>query len=191
MDALGVQAAALVGCSMGGAIALDFALTHPARVSALVLAASRLGGFDSPTPEEEAEWEALAAPVDEAVRAGDLELAQELRMRIWAPLRTQDEAGRRIRQIAFDNLHELTMDESGERELDPPAITRLEDIVAPTLVLPADHDPLYLRRVSTILAERIPNARLVQIPDTDHVINVRRPTEFDAAAQAFLREALR
>ena len=47
--------------------------------------------------------------------------------------------GRRSGRIAFDNIHELTMDESGEIELDPPAAHRLHEIDTPTLVLKAEH----------------------------------------------------
>jgi pimeloyl-ACP methyl ester carboxylesterase len=84
----------------------------------------------------------------------------------------------------------MTMDESGRRDISPPAIERLEQIKAPTLVLPADKDPLVFRRLSAILAERIPGARLVQIPETDHVVNMRRPDEFDRVVLGFLDEVL-
>jgi 3-oxoadipate enol-lactonase len=191
MDAASVERAALVGCSMGGSTAIDFALEHPSRVSALVLAASGLNAFDDRlTPQEEAELELLNAPVAEAMEAGDLERAEQARLRIWAPLGTRDEAGMRIMEIAFDNIHEMTMDESGRHEISPPAIERLEQVKAPTLVLPADKDPLVLRRLSAILAERIPDARLVQIPETDHVVNMRRPAEFDRIVLGFLGEVL-
>jgi pimeloyl-ACP methyl ester carboxylesterase len=164
---------------------------HPDRVWALVLAASGFDGFEG-TPEEEARWEAdwkeLDRDIEDAIGAGELERAQELRLTMWAPLGTDDPHGRRIRDIAFDNLHELTMDESGARSIDPAAGTRLEDVTAPTLVLPAEHDPPWHLRMADELAARIPNARLVRIPETDHVLNVRRPAEFDDAVLAFLGE---
>ena len=192
MDAASVERAALVGCSMGGSTAIDFALTYPSRVSALVLASSGMNAFDDDrlTPEEEAELERLDAPVAEAMEAGDIERAERARLRIWAPLGTDDEAGRRISEIAFDNVHEMTMDETGRRDISPPAIERLEQIEAPTLVLPADNDPLVFRRLSAILAERIPHARLVQIPETDHVVNMRRAAEFNHIVLGFLGEVL-
>jgi len=190
LDAVGADRAALVGCSMGAATAIDAALTDPDRVTALVLAGSGINGDFDLTSEEETELERLDVPVEEAMEAGDPERAQDARLRIWAPLGTDDPAGARIRQIAFDNLHELTMDESARRDIAPSAIDRLEAIASPTLVLPADHDPLAYRRVSAILAERIPNARLVQIPETDHVVNMRRPAEFDRVVLGFLGEVL-
>jgi len=193
LDAAGVDRAALVGCSMGGAIALDFALAEPERVSALVLAAPGLAGFEG-TADEEAAWEAdwgeLDREIDEAIAAGELERAEDLRLKIWAPLGTDDEAGRRIREIAFDNLHEITMDESGATTPDPAAVDRLEEIGAPTLVLPADHDPPWHGRICELLRARIPRSRLVGIPDTDHVVNMRRPSEFNRVVIEFLHEGL-
>jgi hypothetical protein len=59
------------------------------------------------TPQEEAELELANAPVAEAMEAGDMERAERARLRIWAPLGTEDEAGRRIKEIAFANIHAL------------------------------------------------------------------------------------
>ena len=185
MAAAGVDVAAMVGCSMGGGVELDFTLTHPQRVRALVVVASAVSGFQE-NEDEERWWDRRAAGMKEAFDAGDLERVQEIRLSIWAPLGTHDAAGRRIRDIAFDNIHEITMDESAAEELDPPAIRRLEEIACPTLVIPADHDPPDLQRASAELAARIPSAITVTIPDTDHVVAMRRPRAFNDAVLAFL-----
>jgi pimeloyl-ACP methyl ester carboxylesterase len=187
MDHVGIGRAALVGCSMGGGVALDAALSAPDRVSALVLAAAALGGYEG-TEEDEREWQELFDGLGALVEAGDLDRAQDARLRVWAPLGVHDPAGRRIRDIAFDNLHDLTMDESAAEELSPPAIARLEEVACPTLVMPADHDPGFSRRESAIMAERIPGARLVEIPDVDHVLNMRAPERFNEAVLGFLEE---
>lgn len=53
MDAAGVDRAAMIGNSMGGRVAIDFALTYPGRVAALILAAPALGGFEGTQRENE------------------------------------------------------------------------------------------------------------------------------------------
>jgi 3-oxoadipate enol-lactonase len=189
LDALDVTQTMLVGCSMGGAIAIDATLEHPERVLALVPVASALGGFEA-LEEEEDWWAEQAAPIDAAIEAGDLERAEDLRLAIWAPLGTQDPAGRRIREIAFDNLHEITMDESGEEELDPPAAHRLSEIDVPTLVIIAGHDPPYMRRLGGLIARGILGASTVTIEGADHVVHLRQPEEFNRVLLAFLADAV-
>ena len=187
LDFLDVPLTTLVGCSMGGAIAIDWTLQYPDRVVALVPVASGLGGFEA-LEEEEDWWESVQGPIDEAIAAGDLERAEDLRLEIWAPLGTTDEAGASIRQIAFDNIHELTMDESAEEELDPPAARRLGEIDVPTLVMIAGHDPPYMRRTGDLIARGILGARKLTIEHADHVVHLRRPAEFNAALLSFLDE---
>ena len=133
----------------------------------------------------------LERQIEEAVTTGDLEGAQDLRLRwLWAPLGTDDPAGSRIRRIAMENLQELTMDESGEIAIDPPAAGRLGEIEVPTLVLPADHDPPWHERMCIEIVEGIRGAHLVRIPETDHVIPLRRPQEFNRVVLGFLGEQL-
>jgi len=188
LHATGVQQAALVGCSLGGAVAIDFTLEHPDRVWALVPIASGLGGFEA-LEEEDQWWEERSAPIDAAVETGDLERAEDLRLEIWAPLGVRDEAGSAIRAIAFDNLHEITMDESGEVELDPPAAHRLAEIDVPTLVMVAEHDPPFMRRIGDLIARGILGARKVTIAGADHVVSLRQPDALNEVLLPFLAEA--
>lgn len=189
LDALDVTQTLLVGCSLGGAVAIDFTLEHPDRVQALVVAASGLGGFEG-LEEENDWWEVRDGPIEAAIKAGDLDRAQDLRLEIWALLGTSDDAGRRIREIAFDNIHEITIDESAEEELDPPAAMRLGEIDVPTLVLIAEYDPPFQRRGCELIAHGILGARKVTIEGADHVINLRQPEAFDRVVLPFLAEVL-
>jgi 3-oxoadipate enol-lactonase len=188
LDANDVTQTALVGCSMGGGIELDFALEHPERVWAIVPIASGLGGFES-TEEEDEWWAERDEPIEALIEAGELEKAQERRLEIWAPLGTTDERGVRIREIAFDNLHELTMEESGEERLDPPAAHRLGEIDVPTLILEAEHDPPDMRRIADYLAREIMGSRKVVVEGADHVVNMRQPERFEELVLPFLADA--
>jgi len=189
LDAAGVDRTALVGNSMGGGVAIDFALERPERVSALVLVASAIGGLED-TDEDEAWWEQRWPPMRDAIEAGDVERARRLQMEIWAPLGVDDEAGRRILDVSIDNAHELTMDESGAEGLDPPAIERLREVSVPTLIMPADLDPPWLHRANAILATEIAGARVAHLPNVDHVIPMRAPDAFNEIVLDFLAQVL-
>ena len=67
MDALKVESASLVGLSMGGRIALDFAIASPARVRSLVLVDPGMPGF----PFIGRDWLARTGESYRARRAGD------------------------------------------------------------------------------------------------------------------------
>jgi pimeloyl-ACP methyl ester carboxylesterase len=186
LDALEVDRTALVGCSMGGNIAVTFALAYPERVWALVTVAAGLSGFDW----SDEKWAPIWEPVDEALAAGDLERATDLCLEIWAPLGTDDAAGALIRRIALDNTQNFALDESGlELEADPPPITRLEQIDVPTLVVTGDADVTEMTTIGEILASRIPGAVPHVIEGADHVVNVRQPEAFEAAVLPFLLDA--
>jgi len=191
MDAVAMPTGALIGCSMGGSTAIDVALVAPERVTALVLVASGVGGAPEITDEEDAWWRERDAAWEAALQRGDRIAARRIQVEAWAGLGVEDDAGRRILEIALDNIHEMDTDESGARSLDPPAYERLHEIRVPTLILPADHDPPEMARISRTLAERIPGARVVEIADTDHVLNVRRPDAFNDVVLAFLDDVVR
>src|SRR5258708_39208312 len=75
---LGIGPAAIVGVSIGSATTLQFAIEHPEMVTALVPVGAGLGGFAYSGDGEEA-WPQIEA----AQKAGDLDLAAELVVRMW------------------------------------------------------------------------------------------------------------
>jgi 3-oxoadipate enol-lactonase len=183
MAGLGMESAAVVGCSAGAALSLDFALEHPEMVDALVLVASGLSGDDTPDPEE---MQRIYQDVEVAVEAGDLERATDLELTVWAPLGTSDPVGRRIREIAQDNRHANEHDWTLARRLDPPAAGRLGEIRVPTLVVLADQDAPIMQTIGSKLAEGIPGARKDVIVGADHLPNMRKPDEFNRLVLEFL-----
>lgn len=78
LNALGMQEPlVLMGCSMGGGIAMDFALTHPSRVRALIMVGSGPSGL-----ELDVTAPAKFVDVEKAFDAGDLDLVSELETQI-------------------------------------------------------------------------------------------------------------
>ena len=114
LDAAGVEQAALVGTSRGGRIAIQAALAHPERVSALVLVASAVAGQPlniEATPEQEAEWEAAEA-------RGDLKELAEIDLAFWAPMGADED----LKAMFYENAAASNGDDPAEEE---PSVSRL------------------------------------------------------------------
>jgi pimeloyl-ACP methyl ester carboxylesterase len=73
-------------------------------------------------------------------------------------------------------------------ELDPPAIGRLNEISAPTLVVIGDEDiPSVFDRVDLVM-DSIKGARKAVIHDAAHLPNLEHPAEFNRIVLNFLTE---
>lgn len=190
LDTLGIDRAVLIGCSMGGATALDTALAAPDRVSALVLVATRPSG--SPLdPEIVSGWRA----VDRALESDDLQSALEMELRMWVdgPFRQPDAVNPALRDLVGEmNRIALSVPEGAfdEEGLEPPAIGRLPDVTAPTLIVTGSLDFPAVVRSGVEMAEQIPGARLASIEGTAHLPSMEEPEQFTAFVRAFLSEVL-
>jgi 3-oxoadipate enol-lactonase len=182
---VGLPAASLVGASVGGAVAIDFALEHPESVEALVLVAAGLGGDST---EDDQGMQRVFKEVQIAVAAGDLEQATDLELQIWAPLRTDPEVDRRIREVAQDNRHANTLPWKLLHRLEPPAAGRLGEIRAPTLVMVGDQDAPVMATIADNIANGIPDSRRYIVEGADHLPNMRKPEEFNRVVLSFLGE---
>ncbi len=188
LDYVGMQKAHLVGCSLGGRLAIDFTLTYPNRVTALVLVGPGLSGFEW-TNEDNPYVEQMEA----ADAAGDLETLNELEVRLWVdgPRRTPERVNPAVRErvrMMNGNIYAKSGNTPPPEPTwpEPPAIHRLGDIHVPTLVLVGDEDVGDIqRRVDKVVAD-IPGARKVVIHNTAHVPNMEQPEEFNRIVLDFL-----
>ncbi|MGH3131318.1 MAG: alpha/beta fold hydrolase, partial [Gaiellaceae bacterium] len=172
----GIERAALVGVSRSGSIAINFALTHPGRVWALVPVASGLGGFRmNPYSSEQKE------AYDAAAEAGDWRRAAEVDLEVWAPLGGEGRLG----ELFYENARAAET-EHHARPLDPPAAGRLAEISAPTLVVTGARDVPEMTEIGDRLEAEIAGARRFVLQDADHIVPMRQPEEFSGLVLAFL-----
>jgi len=176
---LGIERCALVGCSSGAQLAIDFGLEHRDVVDAIVPVAPELSGY----VWKDAGLELLAAEVVKALSAGDLEAAVDIELAVWAPMSTDRETDARIRRIAIDNAHMLR-DTLAERP--PSALPGLTGMQAATLVLVGDRDIEEIHAISDLLVEKVPGAHKHVIADADQLVNVRKPERFNRLVLDFL-----
>ena len=189
LDSLDVERAHLVGCSMGGGAVLDFALEFPERAGNLVLVGPAVGGF-RPDFDPPRQWDELVA----ADEAGDLGRISELEVQIWVdgPRRSPEDVETSIRDLVREmNLIALENEASGlgeEWEPEPPAVDRLPDIQAPSLLIVGEEDQPRVFAAADLLERELPNVRRVVIPGTAHLPNMERPEHFNRLVLDFLED---
>jgi pimeloyl-ACP methyl ester carboxylesterase len=191
LGALGVTSATLVGCSFGGAVAIDTALAHPGAVSGLVLVGSALSGhrlFD----DIGTLWDSVVGEVDE----DDLSAVADAEVRFWVvgPHRRPADVDRRLLDLATEMdrralAAEAAVDRLDVRALDPPAAARLAEIPVPALVLAGAQDAPAIRDLADRLAAELPyGRRLPDIPGAAHLLPLERPEPVASAIRDFLRQ---
>ena len=184
LDNLCVSKAHVVGLSMGGGIALQFALDFPERVSSLVPVDSTLPGFDY-SPE-------YAGAIEELVAAVRVEGSRVAFERLWLthPLfdgvRRFPERFELLRTMALEYAAADYLDETPYTPPQRQAADRLAELRLPTLVLVGELDIPDFQIIAEVLAENIAGARLQIIADSGHVPPLEQPQAFNRALVGFL-----
>ncbi len=186
MEHVGFASAHIVGVSMGGMIAQEFALRHPRKVHALVLGCTTPGG-------------------PKAVRLGGEALTNAYSTK---PM-SAEERGRALAEAAFTKgyiekhpeIIPAMIEARRQRPIDPVALghrmkaayahdtfDRLSQITCPTLVITGKDDVLISWENSRILAERIPDAKLMLLEPAGHCFWLEQPEQSHEAILAFLQK---
>ncbi len=189
LDDFGIERCDLLGHSMGGMVALRFALAHPSRLASLVLmdtAPDCPEGYDLETFE-------LA---DRIVRERGMAFLQQLVEKRWRE--SPEEEGvahtrkwadvywphHRRRYLAMDPVAYGALGRTLVEQA--PVVERLGEIACPTTVLLGDGDHEFVPG-SEVLARGIPGAVHVTIPDAGHHPHMENPAAWLDAVRAHLR----
>jgi len=185
-DALGWERLVLAGHSMGGHNAMNFAATHPERVSALVVLDSRPSlppdrldrmhrrGHRGPRRHES---------LDTALRSFRL-LPRET-------VADPEFLGHLAREgiVERDGRFLYRFDPACNGERRPTDNwPLLERITAPTLLVRGEHSPVLPRDLAQAMIARIRHGRLVEIPDSYHHLVLDQPAAFTTLLDHFLQE---
>ncbi len=185
MRHLGIARAALVGCSLGGTTALDFALAHPGMVKSLVLSGSGVSGWTW-----SAEITKLETEMHRRVGAGDIDGARQLDEKVWLdgprdPGSIDPIYRARASKLCADNFRPDRWTIQPQPPT-PPSINRLAEIKAPTLVMIGDCDAPDLHKMANLLASEIAGARMVTIQNAAHMPNLEHAEQFNQIVTDFL-----
>lgn len=186
LDALDIHAAVLVGCSMGGGLAVDFALAHPGRVIGLVLIGTSITGAPwSATAEERA----IEMAEEDAWERGDLDLLNKVQAHEWldGPRTQSGRVGGTARALFLDmNARALEKPQLTQEEGRPDAWSRVEDVNAPTLLVVGDEDFTALVDRHETLSETMPNAFAVVLEGAAHIPSIEKPDLVNSLLLQFL-----
>ena len=179
LQALDVRSAHIVGISLGGAVAFQFALDHPGLVKSLTIvnSAPSLGG----TPEQ------AALEIDRRVG-----IVQQFGMRAMggslSPALFPKPEHANLRDTFVSRWAEndpVAYIEATRSMLNWNVTDQLGSISAPTLILASDQDysPVAVKEAYCKL---LPNAQLVVIADAHHAVPLEQPEAFNDALMQFL-----
>lgn len=179
---LKIKRAAIVGSSHGGEISINFALQHPEIVQQLVLVGAVVGGFPYSAHFLE-RGEALGKPLEKNDIAGAIAAAQKDKYLVAAG---NENAKRRMAAILAANPQDMT---HASLELLPkPALSRLHEIQASTLLLAGDADIPDVHAHAGAIEAGIPRARRVVLKDVGHLMYLEKPAEFVEEVSRFLEQ---
>ncbi len=185
MDKLAIPRASIIGNSMGGRLAWNFAAQYPERIDKLILIAP--DGFESPgykygtAPEVPALVKMMRYVLPKAFLRMNLAPAYADASQL-----TDATVTRYHDLMLAPGVRDAMIARMGQTVLtDPlPALRRIE---APTLLLWGEKDALIPISNAADYQKALPNAELVTLPDLGHVPHEEAPAASLVPAQAFLQ----
>jgi pimeloyl-ACP methyl ester carboxylesterase len=196
MGELAIDAAAVVGNSMGGFISAELAIAFPQRVERLVLvSAAGVSTTADPSvarlvPTARRLQTVLAASTAWMASKSDT-VARRARLRDALLNVVAAHPSRLPAALAAEQLRgsgKPGFIQALEAILDYDVRERLPEIACPTLIVWGANDRLITVHDADVFAELIPNARKVVFADTGHTAMLERPAAFNALVEEFLAE---
>jgi proline iminopeptidase len=189
---LGIERPAVLGHSFGGFVALNLALRHPDVPGSLILidtaasSADMAGAMERLEERHGPEVRAAAEPVF----GGDMSeetMADFERLVLTAYVHDPEKVGPVLEPLGRSSFNtELAAHYFGNRAALYDVRKRLGEVRVPTLVMVGEHDWLIPPGASRVIAEGVPGAELVVIPNAGHFSFIERPEAYADAAHRFL-----
>jgi pimeloyl-ACP methyl ester carboxylesterase len=184
LDSLDARPAHVVGLSMGGQLALRFALDQPNAVKSLTLIDPALEGF-----RWSESWTGQMAPILAAAAAGDVQAARQLWLahELFAPARRDPQVAAALAAMVdrYSVWHWRNADPV--RRPAAPAIQCLAAVACPTRVIVGELDLPDFKEIAQRLTAGIRGAALHTIADTGHMANMEAPAAVNDLLLAHLR----
>jgi 3-oxoadipate enol-lactonase len=184
LDARGIARVHLVGHSLGGMIAQEFATRHPGSLASLTLSGTT-AAFGKPDGDFQQEFiRQRLAPLEAGKAMADL--AASLVGGLIGP--APDPAGMAIALASMGRVPPETYRAALECLVGFDRRDALPHIAVPTLLIAGGADTTAPAAVMERMAAKIPGARFVALPGAGHLANLEQPAVFNRVLEDFLRE---
>ncbi len=185
LKALGIKRANIIGASLGGLIAEEFALSYPEMVNKLVLVSASFGGPNSvPTPKE--------TLVEMMNRTGNPETDIRNGFKLFTSAEWQQAHPELVNEyVMWRVAHPQPVPAYQRQAMATPGFNaedRVAQIAAPTLIAHGDHDRVVPVENARMLAAKIKNSNLMIFPGGGHAFTIEMADQFNAAVEQFLKK---
>lgn len=178
---LKIDSVYLVGLSLGGGVAIDFALAYPEATRSLITVDGILGGH---------KWVKDWGYIWSAAKTKSVEVAKDLWLNdeMFSPANEQPGVSARMRQMVAGYSGWHWLNRNPERGPQPPAIERLKQIRAPALAIVGERDLPDFHAIADALQQRIPSCRKAVVPGAGHLANMEAPEQVNEIILSFLAD---
>lgn len=185
LDYFGAEKAHIVGLSMGGRIAMDFAERYPQRIISLTLCDTHRG-FSHFSEEKKQEFIRLRK--EPLINGGEpKDIAVPVAKTLVGPNASKEAFDKLVDSMC--RLHKWSYIKSIEATVMTDSHDKLGEIRVPTHVMVGGADRLTTPEMAQEITQMIPGAKLTVIPDAGHLANIENPAEFNKAVIDFVLAA--
>ncbi len=180
INRLGIAQIDLCGMSQGGAMALNFALSHPERVRRLVLVSPGMVGWSWSD-----DWVDKWKQVGRLARSGDMGAARDLWWQHPFFETTRNSSAAPLLRASIDAFHgQQWVKDDQRREL--PDIDRLTELASPTLLLSGALDVPDFRLIAELIEGAGQNVTRIDHADAGHMLILEIPDTIAGEVAQFL-----
>jgi len=187
LDRLDIHAAVFVGASMGGALAIDFAIENTERIVGLVLVGTSLSGALEPDLPDEVM--PLIEAMEIAEEREDIDMLNKVEAHAWldGPLSRNGRVGGPVRDLFLEmNGAALAKPRLTQEEETESALDYIASVTAPVLLAVGSLDFPHIIARHDEFSEEFENAFATVIEDTAHLPPLERPDLFNPLLLEFL-----
>jgi 3-oxoadipate enol-lactonase len=187
MDFLNIKKAALIGHSMGGNIALNFAIKYPGYVKKIIAADAIVDGFSNRTPE----LNQIFKTVIDTTRERGWKSGQAIWLRsALFKLYLGD-------SVALHLLHKIVAEYHADHFYnrswmpsygEPATIELLTQVKSPVFIITGEKDEQTLVLVADLLHQKLADNRRLVMPGAGHFPNLDKPDEFNKRCIDFIKQ---